>query len=74
MSVWNGSSWREYPMRNKELIAILESLSPDAEIVVEVNDILTGNHIADTYDIGFTLTENRELKLQVAVEMAANNV
>ena len=61
-------------MRNKELIAILESLSPDAEIVVEVNDILTGNHIADTYYIGFTLTENRELKLQIAVEMATNNV
>ena len=61
-------------MKNKDLISLLESLSPDAEIVVEVNDILTGNHLADTYDIGFTLTENRELKLQVAVEMAANNV
>ena len=61
-------------MRNKELIAILESLSPDAEIVVEVNDALTGNHIADTYGVGFTLTENRELKLQIAVETAANNV
>lgn len=33
---------------------------------------LTGNHIASTYDVGFTLTENRELKLQVAVEMATN--
>lgn len=61
-------------MRNKDLIAILESLSPDAEIVVEVNDILTGKHIADTYDVGFTLTENRELKLQIAVETATNNV
>ena len=61
-------------MRNKELIAILESLSPDAEIVVEVNDILTGNHIADTYDGGFALEENRDLKLQVAVEMATKTV
>ena len=61
-------------MKNKNLIAILENLSPDAEIVVEVNDILTGNHIADTYDVGFTLTENRKLKLQVAVEMATNTV
>ena len=61
-------------MKNKDLITILESLSPDAEIVVEVNDILTGNHLADTYDIGFTFTENRELKLQVAVETATNNI
>lgn len=61
-------------MRNKDLIAILASLSPDAEIVVEVNDILTGKHIADTYDISFSLTENRELKLQIAVETATNNV
>ncbi len=61
-------------MKNKDLITILESLSPDAEIVVEVNDIRTGNHLADTCDIGFTLTENRELKLQIAVETATNNV
>ena len=59
-------------MKNKDLIAILENLSPDAEIIVEVSDILTSNHIADTYDVGFTLTENGELKLQVAVEMATN--
>lgn len=59
-------------MKNKDLITILESLSPDAEILVGVSDILTGNHIASTYDVGFTLTENRELKLQVAVEMATN--
>ena len=59
-------------MRNKDLISLLEGLPPEAEIVVGVSDILTGNHIADTYDIGFTLTENRELKLQVAVEMATN--
>ena len=72
MSVWDGSLWREQSMKNKDLITILESLSPDAEIVVEVSNIVTGNHIADTYDIGFTLTENRELKLQVAVEMATN--
>lgn len=57
-------------MKNKDLIAILEKLSPDAEIVVEVSEIGTGNHIADTCDIGFTLTENSELKLQVAVETA----
>ena len=61
-------------MKNKDLISLLENLSPEAEIVVEVNDIRTGNHIANTYDIGFTLTENRELKLQIAVEMATNNV
>lgn len=61
-------------MKNKDLITILESLSPDAEIVVEVSNIVTGNHIADTYDVGFTHTENGELKLQVAVEMATNNV
>ena len=59
-------------MKNKDLISLLENLSPEAEIVVEVNDIRTGNHIASTYDVGFTLTENRELKLQVAVEMATN--
>ena len=59
-------------MKNKDLISLLERLSPEAEIVVEVNDILTGNHLADTYDVSFTLTENRELKLQVAVEMATN--
>lgn len=29
---------------------------------------------AETYDVGFTLTENGELKLQVAVEMATTNV
>ena len=59
-------------MKNKELISLLEGLPPEAEIVVGVSDILTGNHIADTYDVGFTLTENKELKLQIAVEMATN--
>jgi len=59
-------------MKNKDLISLLEGLSPEAEIVVEVSNILTGNHIADTYDVSFTLTEKRELKLQVAVEMATN--
>lgn len=59
-------------MKNKDLISLLEGLSPEAEIVVEVNDILTGNHLADTYDVSFALTENKELKLQVAVEMATN--
>ena len=59
-------------MRNKDLISLLEGLPPEAEIVVGVSDILTGNHIADTYDVSFTLTKNRELKLQVAVEMATN--
>ena len=61
-------------MKNKDLIAILENLSPDAEIIVEVSDILTSNHIADTYDVGFTLTENGELKLQVVVETATKTV
>ena len=59
-------------MKNKDLISLLEGLSPEAEIVVGVSNILTGNHIADTYDVSFTLTENKELKLQVAVEMATN--
>ena len=59
-----------YTMKNKELIAILESLSPDEEIVIEVSDITTGNLITNIYDVGFTLTDNRELKLQVAVETA----
>ena len=59
-------------MKNKDLISLLEGLSPEAEIVVGVSNILTGNHIADTYDVSFTLKENRELKLQVAVEMATN--
>lgn len=59
-------------MKNKDLISLLEGLSPEAEIVVGVSNILTGNHIADTYDVSFTLTKNRELKLQVAVEMATN--
>lgn len=61
-------------MKNKDLIAILENLSPEAEIIVEVSDILTSNHIADTYDVGFTLTDYRELKLQVAVETATKTV
>ena len=61
-------------MKNKDLIAVLEGLSPEAEIVVEVSDILTGNHLVNTYDIGFALTENRELKLQIAVETATANV
>ena len=59
-----------YTMKNKELIAILESLSTDEEIVIEVSDITTGNLITNIYDVGFTLTDNRELKLQVAVETA----
>ena len=57
-------------MKNPELIAILESLSPDEESVIEVSDITTGNLITNIYDVGFTLTDNRELKLQVAVETA----
>ena len=61
-------------MKNKELSSLLESLSPEAEIVVEVKDILTGNHIANTYDIGFVLTKNGELKLQVAIEMTTITV
>ena len=61
-------------MKNKDLITILESLSPDAEILVGVSDIATGNHLAETYDVGITLTENGELKLQVAVETATTNV
>jgi len=61
-------------MKNKDLIAILENLSPDAEVAIEVKDIVTGNHIADTYDIGFTVTEDRGLKLHIAVETATTNV
>lgn len=61
-------------MKNKDLISLLESLSPEAEIVVEVSDILTGNHLAETYDIGYDLTKRGELKLQIAVETASNNV
>ena len=60
-------------MKNKDLIAVLKNLSPDAEVIIEVNDIATGNHISDTYDVSFTLTENEELKLQVAVEMSITN-
>lgn len=60
-------------MKNKDLIAVLKNLSPDAEIIIEVNDIATGNHISDTYDASFALTENEELKLQVAVEMSITN-
>ena len=72
MSVWDGRAWKGLTMKKKDLISLLEGLSPEAEIIVGVSDILTGNHIASTYDVGFTLTENRELKLQVAVEMATN--
>ena len=61
-------------MKNKDLISLLETLSPEAEIVVEVSNILTGNHLARTYDIGYDLTQRGELELQIAVEMAANNV
>ena len=51
----------------------MKNLSPDAEVIIEVNDIATGNHISDTYDVSFALTENEELKLQVAVEMSITN-
>ena len=57
-------------MTNKDLIAILESLTPDAEITVEVYDIVTPTCINKTSDIGYTLGENNEMKLQVAVETA----
>lgn len=57
-------------MKNKDLIAVLESLSPDAEMTVEVYDIATGCCIAETCDIGYALGENNEMKLQVAVETA----
>lgn len=57
-------------MKNKDLIAILESLTSDAEIAVEVYDIATGACVAKTCDIGYTLGENNEMKLQVAVETA----
>ena len=61
-------------MKNKDLIAILASLSPEEEIGVEVIDIHTGNHLAETYDIGYDLAKQGKLKLQVAVETATNNV
>lgn len=61
-------------MKNRDLIDLLKTLSPNGEISIEIVDCSTGNHIASTYDVGFTLTENRELKLQVAVETATNNV
>lgn len=55
-------------MKNKDLITILEKLSPDAEIVVTVSDIFTGHHLADTYDVGYALNSKGELSLKVAVE------
>ena len=57
-------------MKNKDLIAILESLTPNAEITVEEYEIDTGACVADTCDIGYTLSENNEMKLQGAVETA----
>ena len=57
-------------MKNKDLIAILESLTPNAEITVEVYENATGASVAETCDIGYTLSENNEMKLQVAVETA----
>lgn len=55
-------------MKNKDLIAILERLSPEAEIIVAVSDISTGHHLSDTYDVGYALNSKGELRLKVAVE------
>ena len=57
-------------MKSKDLIAILEILQPNAEIVITVNDITTGKHLGDTYDIGYSLNSTKELRLIVAVEAA----
>lgn len=60
-------------MKNKDLITILENISPNAEIVVEVSDITTGNLLADIYDVDYMLNENGELKLIVAIEATITN-
>ncbi len=55
-------------MKNKDLISVLENLPPDTEIVAEVRNIATGELLATTYDIGYSLNEHRELKLHIALE------
>jgi len=57
-------------MQSKDLIVILETLHPNAEIVITVNDVTTGKHLGDTYDIGYSLISTKELRLTVAVEAA----
>ena len=53
-------------MKNKELLSILETLSPDAELSVEVKDVATGKHLVETYDISFSLSEDGRLRLIIA--------
>lgn len=57
-------------MKNKDLVNILETLPSDSEFCITINDIITGSHIADIYDIGFTLDPHGNLKLQVSVEIS----
>lgn len=55
-------------MKTKNLISILESFSDDDEICITVKDIITGSHIADTYDVDFVLDSFGNLKLQISIE------
>lgn len=54
-------------MKNKDLIAILEELSPDGEIAIDVTDIVSGV-VSTTFDIGCALDDFGTLHLTVATE------
>ena len=48
----------EWHTRNRTLIDLLETLSPDEEISIEVLDCGTGKHIALSYDISVKICNN----------------
>ena len=50
-------------MTVKSLMAMLESLADDAELVIEITK--ENGEVITTYDIGFNLSESGEFMLQV---------
>lgn len=55
-------------MKNKDLIAVLNVLSPEDELVIAVKDISTGEIFAETYDIDYSIGQDRRLSLVVMIE------
>lgn len=54
-------------MKNRDVIAILESLSPDAELVIEVGSIEDTSNTILSYDFGCSVNEFGELVLKALV-------
>ncbi len=55
-------------MKNKDLIEILKSLPGEEDICITVKDIVSGNVLAETYDVGCRMNKNGGFSLVVAVE------